>query len=182
MSIPSLPDLRRFLEQGEHLLPGLQELIAYARPEQVWPLRRSIKDLRRVVLFGNRLLSSVTSPQSLYPLPPRVVCLCGSTRFEAAFRDAERRLAHEDGVIVLSVSSFQRGGELGDELKLRLDHLHKRKIDLADEVLVLNVNGYIGESTRGEIAYARSTGVPVRYLEDPAEEAPLVDDHTPWPS
>jgi len=46
-----------------------------------------------------------------------------------------------------------------------LDELHKRKIDIADEILVLNVGGYIGESTRGEIAYAQAHGIPIRYLE-----------------
>jgi cell division protein FtsB len=54
------------------------------------------------------------------------------------------------------------------EQKIALDELHKRKIDLADEVLVLNVGGYIGESTRSEIEYARKLGKPVRYLESAA--------------
>lgn len=50
--------------------------------------------------------------------------------------------------------------------KVALDELHKRKIDLADEVYVLNVGGYIGDSTRSEVAYAEATGKPVRWLED----------------
>ena len=49
--------------------------------------------------------------------------------------------------------------------KERLDVLHLRKIDLADEVLILNVGGYIGKSTRKELDYALSQGKPVRYLE-----------------
>jgi cell division protein FtsB len=57
--------------------------------------------------------------------------------------------------------------------KLALDELHKRKIDLADEVLVLNVGGYVGESTRSEIAYAKRTGKPVRWLETLAEASQL---------
>jgi hypothetical protein len=44
------------------------------------------------------------------------------------------------------------------------DELHKRKIDLADEVMVLNVGGYIGDSTRSEIEYAVKTGKTVKYL------------------
>jgi hypothetical protein len=48
-----------------------------------------------------------------------------------------------------------------------LDDLHKRKIDLADEVLILNVDGYIGDSTRSELEYAQATGKIVRFLEDP---------------
>ena len=46
-----------------------------------------------------------------------------------------------------------------------LDDMHKRKIDMADEIFVINVGGYIGESTRSEIKYAQATGKPVRYLE-----------------
>ena len=46
-----------------------------------------------------------------------------------------------------------------------LDDMHKRKIDMADEIFVINVGGYIGESTGGEIAYAKSQGIAVRYLE-----------------
>ena len=53
-----------------------------------------------------------------------------------------------------------------DRVKLMLDELHKRKIDLADDVLILNVGGYIGESTRSELNYARAHGKPVRFLED----------------
>jgi hypothetical protein len=46
-----------------------------------------------------------------------------------------------------------------------LDDMHKRKIDMADEIYVINVGGYIGDSTRSEIEYARETGKKVRYLE-----------------
>ena len=61
------------------------------------------------------------------------------------------------------------GEALGPEVKEMLDDLHKRKIDLADEVFVLNVGGYIGESTRSEINYAIAHGKPVRYLESIAD-------------
>ena len=56
-----------------------------------------------------------------------------------------------------------------DRIKTMLDELHKRKIDLCDQILVLNVDGYVGESTRSEIEYAQSLGKPVRYLEDPTD-------------
>lgn len=99
---------------------------------------------------------------------PKIVCLCGSTRFKAEFEGANTRLTC-DGIIVLSVGSFELHGRLRGEAekdaKAMLDWLHKRKIDLADEVLVLNVCGYIGESTRSEIDYAIAHGKPVRYLE-----------------
>lgn len=102
---------------------------------------------------------------------PRIVCLCGSTRFMAAFQLAnlQETLA---GKIVLSIgcntksdADLMAAGQMTEELKMRLDELHKRKIELADEVLVLNVGGYIGESTRSEIAHAKKLGKPVRYME-----------------
>lgn len=77
------------------------------------------------------------------------------------------------GKIVLSVGVWREGptdhaGEwIGEDVKRRLDELHLRKIDLADEVLILNVGGYIGESTRREIEHAERTGKSVRYLEAP---------------
>lgn len=119
------------------------------------------------------LLTSALNP----PTPPRptVVCLCGSTRNYTAFQDANlaETLA---GRIVLSIGCDTKAdGELfGDDLdavKAMLDELHRRKIDLADEVLVVSdPAGYFGESTRGEIAYARATGKPVRFQEPAAAE------------
>jgi hypothetical protein len=112
---------------------------------------------------------------------PPIVCLCGSTRFHDQFRAANLRLTLA-GQVVLSIgcdtksdadlaAAAQLGGGLAG-VKARLDELHKRKIDLADYVLVLNVGGYIGESTRAEIAYARAAGKPVTYLQPPGRPAP----------
>ena len=103
---------------------------------------------------------------------PRVVCLCGSTRFKEAFDDANYRETMS-GKIVLSVGFFmyatgnRHGENIGctPEQKTALDELHKRKIDLADEVLILNVGGYIGDSTRSELLYAMKHGKDIRYLE-----------------
>ena len=107
----------------------------------------------------------------------KVVTLCGSTRFRDAFTEAQKRLTLE-GNIVISVGLFGHSGdrevwESMDEgtltrTKEMLDDMHKRKIDMADEIYVINVGGYIGESTRSEIEYAQAHGKPVRYLE-PAE-------------
>lgn len=104
---------------------------------------------------------------------PAIVCLCGSTRFSAAFREANltETLA---GKIVLSIGCDLRSdqdifGHMAEEelrhTKTALDELHLRKIDLADEVLILNVGGYVGESTRRELEYARRLGKVVRWLE-----------------
>lgn len=120
------------------------------------------------------------------PYTPTIVCLCGSTRFYDVFQRAnfDETMA---GKIVLSVgfyphseerqratwhrpnSDLMRHGEtvgITPEQKEQLDQLHMRKIDLCDEVLILNVDGYIGESTARELAYARKLGKPVRFLEE----------------
>lgn len=102
---------------------------------------------------------------------PTIVCLCGSTRFKDAWYEQTKRLTHE-GNIVLGVGDLDTSEAgrttnvpLDPDLKAKLDELHLRKIDLSDEVLVLNVGGYVGESTRREIEYARQTGKRLRFLE-----------------
>ena len=110
----------------------------------------------------------------------KVITLCGSTRFKEAFIEAQKRLTLE-GNIVISVGLFGHSGdtEVWEDMsedtltktKEMLDDMHKRKIDMADEILVINVGGYIGSSTRSEIEYALETGKAVRYLElMPADE------------
>ena len=96
-----------------------------------------------------------------------VITLCGSTRFKEQFLEAQKRLTLE-GNIVISVGLF---GHSGDEevwtpgTKEMLDNMHKRKIDMADAIFVINVGGYIGSSTRSEIEYAKANGKEVLYLE-----------------
>ena len=97
----------------------------------------------------------------------KVITLCGSTRFKEQFMEAQKRLTLQ-GCIVISVGLFGHSGD--DEVwkpgtKEMLDDMHLRKIDMADEIFVINVEGYIGESTRREIAYAEITGKKIRYLE-----------------
>lgn len=97
-----------------------------------------------------------------------VITLCGSTRFKEQFLEAQKRLTLE-GNIVISVGLF---GHSGDEevwtpgTKEILDNMHKRKIDMADAIYVINPGGYIGESTRSEIEYAKANGKKVLYLEN----------------
>lgn len=109
---------------------------------------------------------------------PAVVCLCGSTRFSDAYQQAnlQETLA---GNIVLTIGCDMRSdtdlfadkteAEL-NSIKERLDQLHLRKIDLADEVLILNVGGYIGSSTRNELQYAQQQGKLIRWLEPSSEQ------------
>lgn len=104
---------------------------------------------------------------------PTIVCLCGSTRFYKQFLEANYRETMA-GKIVLSVGFYPHavnemhgeGVGITEEDKKRLDELHLRKIDLADEVLILNVGDYIGDSTAGELAYARDHGKVIRFLEE----------------
>lgn len=104
---------------------------------------------------------------------PTIICLCGSTRFWRTFQEASLRETLA-GKIVLSIGAAsgtddEHFGNLPQEeydaLKSKLDELHMRKIELANEVLVLNVGGYIGESTARELAYAQRLGKVVRFWE-----------------
>ena len=98
----------------------------------------------------------------------KVITLCGSTRFKDAFMEAQKQLTLQ-GNIVISVGLFGHAGdfEVWEEgTKEMLDDMHKRKIDMADEIFVINVGGYIGTSTRSEIEYAVAAGKKVSYLEE----------------
>jgi hypothetical protein len=104
------------------------------------------------------------------PLPeglPEIVCLCGSTKFKKEFLEEAKKEAIKE-CIVLSVGWFSHadGNVLPEGMKEKLDELHKRKLDLCDRVTVINVGGYIGESTRSEIEYATKLGKPITYLEE----------------
>ncbi|PTA69486.1 hypothetical protein [Deinococcus arcticus] len=108
------------------------------------------------------------------PERPTIVCLCGSVRFLAEF-DAASLAETLAGRIVLSVGSHRQrdeeafshlpAGERAAALN-RLTELHRSKIDLADEILVINPGGYVGHHTRQEIEYARAQGKQVRWLEE----------------
>ncbi len=129
--------------------------------------RQMIRELESDI---EQLTSDAQSNRGKVPSDfPKIVCLCGSTRCMDAFHECGWQLTL-DGYIVLTVGvckhAEDHGGEaLGEDVAARLDELHFRKIDLADWVLVLNINGYIGESTRKEIEYAMAAGKQVTYLE-----------------
>ena len=104
----------------------------------------------------------------------KVITLCGSTRFKDEFMKAQKDLTLA-GNIVINVGLFGHSGdnevwENMDEgtltkTKEMFDDMHKRKIDMADEIYVINVGGYIGSSTKSEIEYAMASGKVVRFLE-----------------
>ena len=96
----------------------------------------------------------------------KIITLCGSTKFKKDFIRAQKRLTL-GGNIVLSVGLFRHADRelISPAVKKMLGYMHKRKINLSDEIFVINKNGYIGESTESEIAYAVSQGKKVNYLE-----------------
>jgi len=95
---------------------------------------------------------------------PEIVTLCGSTKFKQQFLEVQKRLSLE-GKIVISVSMFGHADNepITPEQKVALDQLHFRKIDLSDTIYVIDVESYIGESTRNEITYAGKSGKNIRY-------------------
>lgn len=96
----------------------------------------------------------------------KVVTLCGSTKFKDEYLRAQKELTLQ-GNIVISVGLFGHSGDAEvwtEGTKEMLDDMHKRKIDMADEIFVINVGGYIGSSTRSEIEYATREGKAIRYL------------------
>lgn len=108
--------------------------------------------------------------QSASSLPARetgegvkVICYCGS--FNKAF-DAFKRAEYNSVITghIALLPCFMGGTPIAD-YKEKADQLHKQKIELADEVFILNVGGYIGESTRSEIEHAMKIGKPIKYLE-----------------
>ncbi|MBP3080956.1 hypothetical protein KQH42_26695 [Streptomyces sp. CHA1] len=98
---------------------------------------------------------------------PRIVVICGSTRFMAEMNEADLRETAAGRIVVKPGCDMKSPHALwsdpveAEEVKARLDELHRAKIRLADEALV--VGDYIGDSTRAEIAFARSLGKPVRF-------------------
>ena len=98
----------------------------------------------------------------------KIITLCGSTKFKDEFIREQKRLTLE-GNIILTVGLFGHNGDnevWSEGVKEKMDDMHKRRIDLSDEIFVINKNGYIGESTRSEIEYAIKTKKIVKYMEE----------------
>lgn len=102
---------------------------------------------------------------------PKIITLCGPTRFTSEMLKEAWRLTIA-GVIVIhwnileSKEAFSHGAEAaGGNVKEIVDGLYLHKVAMADEVRVINVGGYIGESTRAELRHARKLGKPITWLE-----------------
>lgn len=104
---------------------------------------------------------------------PMIVCLCGSTRFLEAYREANLRETLRGNIVLTIGCDMRTDADLFDgmtptefaNVKRDLDILHMNKIELADRILVLNVGGYIGSSTKNEINYALLFHKAVDYWE-----------------
>ena len=95
-----------------------------------------------------------------------VITLCGSIRFKNEFMKVQEELTL-DGNIVFTPNFFNNlKGEINAETKKMLDEMHRQKIDMSNEIYVINCGGYIGESTKSEIEYAKANGKMISYLED----------------
>lgn len=158
----------------EQILEALAELGARTRPDGDMAdqaVNQAIRDILAGVWKSAKCPPQQPQSQSAEEIAarPGVVCLCGSTRFMDAFFEAGWQCTLA-GEIVLSVGvckhAEHHGAEaLGQDVADRLDELHLRKIDMADRVFILNVGGYIGESTQRELDYAVEHGKPVTFLE-----------------
>ena len=97
----------------------------------------------------------------------KIITLCGSIKFKDEFMKVQEKLTLE-GNIVLTPNFFNniKKEDIDEKTKEMLDEMHKQKIDISDEIYVINVSGYIGESTKSEIEYAKSKGKKISYLEN----------------
>ncbi len=96
----------------------------------------------------------------------KIITLCGSIKFKDEFVKVQEKLTL-DGNIVLTPNFFYniKKEDIDEKTKKMLDEMHKQKIDMSDEIYVINVGGYIGESTKNEIEYAKAKSKKIFYLE-----------------
>lgn len=105
---------------------------------------------------------------------PKIITLCGSSRFCDIMAVVAWILERDEGAITMGLHLLPRwyAREVDDHIAEhegvaeKMDELHKRKIDISDEVFVIDFDGYIGRSTRSEIDYAIDKGKPVRYFSE----------------
>ena len=96
----------------------------------------------------------------------KIVTICGSMRFWNEIQEVCERLELENGFVVIGLTPNVSGRERTEQDKELLAELHRKKIDLSDAVFVVNVGGYIGESVKSEIEYAKAKGKEILYLEN----------------
>lgn len=102
------------------------------------------------------------------PISRKIITLCGSTRFKDGFEFWNKHLTLKERAVVLSVAGFGHSDARPPtvEEKALLDQIHKDKILLSDCIFVIDIDGYIGQSTKSEISYAKQNGVEVIYMSE----------------
>ena len=95
-----------------------------------------------------------------------VITLCGSIRFKNEFMKVQEELTLDGNIVFIPNFFNNLKGEINKETKKMLDEMHRQKIDMSNEIYVINCGGYIGESTKSEIEYAKANGKMISYLED----------------
>ena len=100
-----------------------------------------------------------------------IITICGSTRFKDEMLQVAEQLTLQDHIVLMpNVFHHSDDFELSTESKIKLDNLHKQKIDMSDGIFVVNVNGYIGESTFSEIDWAQRHNKTIWFLEEPPQK------------
>ena len=108
-----------------------------------------------------------------------IITICGSTKFKDQMLEAARNLTLDDHIVLMpTIFEHADNEELTIEQKIRLDNLHKMKINMSDAIFVCNVDGYIGESTFGEIDWAVRNKKELYFLVDPNPEETKKNDTT----
>lgn len=149
---------------GDYILKGIDG--------ECWPIKADIFERTYNVQQNDTNVALLSKPAGAVGEKTNVVCYCGSLRVALeAFKKAEYEAVLKGEIALLPCCMFvdiQREYGAESTYKAKADDLHKRKIDICDEVKVLNVDGYIGDSTKSEILYALSIGKTVKYLDPEA--------------
>lgn len=173
ISVQLLPDVHLLLDALKPFADSARDMPPNTPDEAAWwgPYMQGVNPTARDLRYAKAVLDKFAGIPMIDS--PRVVCLCGSTRFSEAFQQANFNETLEGRIVLTIGCDLKSDNELFADkspqqmagIKYLLDELHLRKIDLADEILVLNVGQYIGDSTKLEISYAKSKGKAIRYLE-----------------
>jgi hypothetical protein len=95
------------------------------------------------------------------------VAICGSMRFVEDMIEVQKHLSYQGVIVLMPSFTLASPGtvHIPAEIKKQFAEMHRERIDMADEIFVVNVGGYFGSDTDKDIEYAESVGKPVKYLE-----------------
>ena len=96
----------------------------------------------------------------------KIITLCGSLKFQKEMMEVAEKIALEGKCVLTPVYHVMEDNEINKEQILKLKEEHLKRIEMSDSILVLNVNNYIGDSTKKEIEYAKNLGKEIIYYTD----------------